>query len=100
MSRVRKFAYGIVSREELGKFLDNFKTNILGNLSEQLDTLKIQNKKKVKNDSLSISYPTCRKKHALGECPLDSVEICVICEKNHDTKECPSIPRLKVVFQD
>ena len=43
-----------------------------------------------------------RKKHALRECPLDSksVETCDICEENHDTKECPPIPGLKVVYQE
>lgn len=84
----------------MGIFLDNFKTDILGSLSEQLDNLKIQNKKKTKNDALSIFCPKCRKKHALRECPLHSLEFCVICAKNHNTKEWHSIPGLKVVFQD
>jgi len=53
MLRVRKYAYGIVSIEKLGNFLDNIKTIILGNLSEQLDTLRIQNKKKYENVALS-----------------------------------------------
>lgn len=28
------------------------------------------------------------------------VETCVICSENHETKECPSIPGLKLVFQE
>lgn len=34
--------------------------------------------------------------------PLDLkiIETCVICAENHDTKECPSIPGLKVVFSE
>lgn len=40
----------------------------------------------------------CRNKHALGKCPLDSIEIWVICAENHNAKEFPSIPSLKVVF--
>jgi len=36
----------------------------------------------------------------LRECCLDSIEICVICAENDNTKEFPSIPGLKVVFQD
>jgi len=44
MSRVRKYASRIVSGAKLGKFLDNFKIHILGNFSEQLDTLRIHNK--------------------------------------------------------
>lgn len=65
MSRVSKSTSRTISREELGNFLVNFKTDILRNLSEQLDTLKIQNKQKFENVSLSIFYPMCRKKHAL-----------------------------------
>ena len=39
MSRVRKFASRMLSREELGNFLDNLKIDILGNLSEKLVTI-------------------------------------------------------------
>jgi len=42
--RANKSATGFVSRERIGNILDEFKTDILGSLSEQLDTLKIQNK--------------------------------------------------------
>ena len=44
MSRIRKSATRIVSRAEIGNLLDKFKTYILGNISEKLDTPKIQNK--------------------------------------------------------
>ena len=73
---------------EIGSFLDNFKTDILGSLSEQIDTLKIKNKQKLENVALSIFCPMQRKKHALRECPLHlrSVETCVICAENKDTK--------------
>ena len=82
--------------------LDEFKTDILGSLSEQLDTLKIQNKQKTEVDALAIFGPKCRKKHALRECPLDAkvVETCMICSESHETKNYPSIPRLKAVFQE
>ena len=82
--------------------LDTFKTYILGSLSEQIDTLKIKNKQKSENAALSIFCPRCRKKHAIGECPLDSktIETCAICADNHDTKEFPSLPGLKAVFND
>ena len=42
--RANKSATGSVSRAEIGNMLDEFKTDILGSLSEQLDTLRIQNK--------------------------------------------------------
>jgi hypothetical protein len=40
ISKVKKSTTSGVSREELGNLLDNFKTNILGTLMSQLDTLK------------------------------------------------------------
>lgn len=44
----------------------------------------------------------CGKKHLLRKCPLDfkDVETCVICVGNHDTKECPSIPCLKAIYEE
>lgn len=97
MSRINKSAARTISRDELGNSFDKFKSIILGSLSEQIDTLKVKNKQMAKNDALSICFSKCRKKHALREFPLDikSVETCVICAKNNDAKECPSIPGLK-----
>ena len=100
--RANKSATGSVSRAEIGSMLDEFKTDILGNLSEQLDTLKIHNKQKAETEALAIFCSKCRKKHALRECPLETqvVETCVICSETHETKDCPSIPGLKAVFQE
>ena len=52
--RANKSATGSVSRAEIGNMLDELKTDILGSLSEQLDTLKIQNKKKTEANALAI----------------------------------------------
>lgn len=54
LSRINKFVARTISREKLGNFLDNFKTDFLGSLSEQIDTLKIQKKQKAENAALSI----------------------------------------------
>lgn len=62
-SRVNKSASGTVSREEIGNFLDEFKTDILESLSEQIDTLKLKNKQRDESDALSILCPKSRKKH-------------------------------------
>ena len=67
VSRINKSIARIVSRDEIGKFLDNFKTNILGSLSEQIDSLKIKNKQKVENVAFYIFCPICRKKYSLRE---------------------------------
>ena len=34
------------------------------------------------------------------ECPFDKVEVCQLCELNHETKEFPSLPQVKVVLQE
>lgn len=88
LSGVKKSTTGTVSRQEIGSLLDNFKTYILGSLSEKIDSLKIQNKKKAEKAPLSIFCPRYIKKHSLRECPLDlkSIETCAICVENHDTK--------------
>jgi len=79
-----------------------FQTDILGSLSEQIDTLKLQNKQRFENVALSIFCPRGRKKHALRECSLElkTIETCAICTNNHDTKECPYLPSLKAIFTD
>ena len=46
LSRSNKSVAMIVSREELENFQYDFKTYILGSLSEKIDTLKIKNKQK------------------------------------------------------
>jgi len=50
---------------------------------------------------MSIFCPRCRKKHALREFPIDlkSLETCVICAEENDTKEFPSLLGLHVVYQ-
>ena len=59
--RENESATGFVSRAEIGNVLDEFKTDILGSLSEQLDTLKIKNKKKTKADALAIFVQNAEK---------------------------------------
>lgn len=102
MSRTNKSVAGTINRAEIGNFLDTFKENILKSLSEQIDTIKIQNKQNSESVSLSILCPKCQKKHALRECPLDSkaIETYVICEDNHDKEESPSLPGLEDIFND
>ena len=41
-TRVNKLASGGVTRVELGNLLEKFKTDILGTLSSQLDTIKVK----------------------------------------------------------
>ena len=101
LARVNRSTTRTVSKVENGNILDEFKTDILGSLSEEIDTLKLQNKQKAETDALAIFCPKCRKKHALREFPLEAkvIETYMTCSESHETKNCPSIPGLKVVFQ-
>jgi hypothetical protein len=90
---------GGVTRVELGNLLDNFKTDLLGTIGSQLDTLKIKRKQEEENPVLSIFCPKCRKRHPLRECPLDNISVCAICTENHKTEDCPSLPGLQAIFK-
>jgi hypothetical protein len=90
---------GGVTRVELGSLLENFKTDLLGTIGSQLDTLKIRKKQEEENHVLSIFCSKCRKRHPLRECPLDNVSICAICAKDHKIEDCPSLPGLHAIFK-
>jgi hypothetical protein len=90
---------GGVTRVELGNLLENFKTDLLGTIGSQLDTLKIKKKQEEENPVLSIFCSKCRKRHPLRECPLDNVSVCAICAENHKTEDCPSLPGLQAIFK-
>jgi len=45
-ARVSKSTSRSVGQDELGNFFDNFKTEILRNISEQVEMLRIHNEKK------------------------------------------------------
>ena len=54
----------------------------------EIDVLREKKKQAVEEITLGILYPKCRENHPLKECLLDKVEVCQLCELNHDTKEC------------
>jgi len=62
-----------VTRAEIGNLLENFKTDILGTLTTQLDVMQAKQKKMEAKHNLAIFCPQCRKKHSHKECPLDVV---------------------------
>lgn len=59
--RVNKFTTGSMSRAEIGNMLDEFKINILGSLSDKIDTLKLQNKQKTEADASLFSIQNVEK---------------------------------------
>ena len=56
-------------------------------------------KKEEVEKSLAIFFPKCRKKHVKNEFPLNTVEVCGICEENYATRIWPSLPALKAMFE-
>jgi hypothetical protein len=94
-SRVQKSANGGATREEIGNLLEDFKTEMINSFASQIDTLQVKQKQAESDQALSIFCLKCRKKHPLRECPLNSVQVCLICELDHATDQCPSLPGVK-----
>ena len=74
---------GSVTIIELGNLLENFKTNILGMISYQNDSMNI--KKKFEDKALTIFCSRCKKRHPLKNCPLNVVSLCSLCAEDHET---------------
>jgi hypothetical protein len=98
-SRVQKSASGGATRAEIGNLLEGFKTEMLSSFASQIDTLQIQKKQAEAEVALSIFCSKCRDKHPQRECPLDKKPICTICDKDHETQQCPSLPGIKAALQ-
>eukprot|EP00253_Pinus_taeda_P035424 PITA_35424 len=98
--RDNKISTEEVTRVELGNLLENFKTDILGTLTTQLDIVQAKKKQMEVEQNLAIFCPRCRRKNSHKECPLDAVQTCAICTKDHLTESCPSLPGLKAVYKE
>jgi len=48
--------------------------------------------------ALDFFFPKFTRRHPKNECPLNVIEVCLVCEENHATNKCP-FPGLKVVYQ-
>lgn len=72
----------------------------INKLKEIQDSLQTTNSKKEATDEFSSRYyPRCGKKHALHECPLNTTNICILCNNDHPTNECDylTIAQMSVV---
>ena len=98
-SRVQKSANGGATRAEIGNLLEEFKTEMLSSFASQIDTLQVKKKRAEGEATLAIYCPKCRDKHPLRECPRDKVPVCTLCEKDHETEQCPSLPGIKAAMQ-
>jgi hypothetical protein len=72
---------------------------MLSSFASQIDTLQIKKKQAEAEAALAIFCSKCREKHPRRECPLDRMPICTICEKDHETQQCPSLPGIKAALQ-
>jgi len=99
-TRDNKTLEGSIIQVEIGNFLEDFKTDILGTLETQLDIMQVKQKQVEVEQNLAISCPRCRKKHHHRECLLDMMYTCTIFTKDHAMESCPSPPRLKEVFNE
>lgn len=88
-----------VTRAKIGNLLNKFKTDILGSLISQLDTMKIKEKQEKEDLPLVIFSSKCPKKNPLWECPLNNIETCAIYEQNHATSNCPSLIEIKECYE-
>ena len=80
---------GSITRIELGNLLENFKKDILETISAQINLVNI--KKKFEDEALSIFYSHCKTKLPIKNCPLNEINVCRVCTKNHETDDCPSL---------
>jgi len=94
-SRVTKSASASVTRAEIGNLLEEFKTDLLSTLGNQIDTLKAKKKQEDENHIMSIFCPKCRKKHALKDCPLENIQVCALCTEHHDMFNYPKVKVLQ-----
>ena len=79
--------------------MENFKEDILGTLSSQLDKIKTKMKQDEENAVLSIFCSKCRKRNPLREFLLNVVSICGSWVDNHFVEDCPSFPGLQAIFK-
>jgi len=97
-SRNSRQSSGTITRIELGNLLENFKTDILSTINNQLDTLKLK-KKQEEDVVFAIFCPKCQKKHPEKEFPLNSIELCGMCTLEHPTSECPTLLELQAMYR-
>lgn len=62
----------------------------------QMDTLHIKRKQEEAERALAIFCPRCTRRHPRNECPLNSIEVCLVCKEDHSTNNFPSLPGLKM----
>jgi len=81
---------GNISKGDLNDMLTTIKEDILTKVTTYLKNLSTKFESKGQEPPLAIFCPTCKKRHGLNECLLNTVEVCWVCgEKDHDEKNYP-----------
>ena len=73
---------------------------MMSSISSQLYVMREKQKQVAEDMVLGLFFPKCRNKHPLREFPLDKVEVCGLCDLDHNTKDCPSLQKVKEIFQE
>ena len=79
--------------------LEDFKSDMLHTFALQMDIIQVKRKQEEADRALAIFYPRCTQKHPRNECSLNVIKVCLVCEENHATEKCPSLPGLKFIYQ-
>ena len=93
--RDKKVSGGGIIHTKIGNLFD-----ILGTLTMQLDIMQAKQNQAKGEQNMVIFSPRCKKKHSHKECPLDMVQTCAICTKDHVTENFPALPVLKAVYKE
>jgi len=72
-------------KNEIGNMLEDFKSKMMHTFMPQMDTMQIKIKKDESERALAIFYPRCTKKDSRNKCPLNIIEIYLVCEENNAT---------------
>ena len=79
--------------------LEEFKSDMMHTFAWKMDTMQVKRNQEEAERALAIFFPKCTRKHPRNECPLNVIEVFLVCEENHATDKCPSLPGLKVVYK-
>ena len=84
-----------VLRAEISNVFKNCNADINDSLNSELVVLQVKEKHE---EFEKIVCQRCQKEHLAMDFPLDSPTIFCICDLNHSTDHCPSIPRMKETY--